>query len=226
MGVNLGGESPLYENRRVFMIMDTNKSTSRRQWRFREGWSEGSRSANVRDDGQKPHIRLSLRASQPHMAKPIGSGDRVNAAFVHGKFTFLSGEICLTCVGAVMSKGRKGFIRLSKNPAYSVAVDRYESRITRETQNRRHLMTGSGAPSMVTCQVSKQKSADGIVPADDCREGPNVEMSGASNELDVGVESERISQISARHGIAFPRFDLSEKVCAHCRFESNPATAR
>ncbi len=38
----------------------------------------------MRDDGQKPHIRLSLRASQPHMAKPTSSGDRVNAAFVYG----------------------------------------------------------------------------------------------------------------------------------------------
>jgi len=28
-------------------------------------------------------------------------------------------------------------------------------------------------------------------------------MSGASNELDVGVESDRMSQTSARHGIAF-----------------------
>jgi len=70
------------------------------------------------------------------MAKPIGSGDRVNAAFVHGKFTFLSGEICLTCVGAVMSKGRTGFIRLIKNRAYSVAADRYESRIKKGDTKR------------------------------------------------------------------------------------------
>ena len=118
------------------MIMNAIKSTSRRQGRFREGWSEGSRSANARDDGQKPHTRLSLRASQPHMAKPSGSGDRVNAAFVRGKFTSLSGEICLTCVGAVMSKGRTGFIRLIKNRAYSVAADRYESRIKKGDTKR------------------------------------------------------------------------------------------
>ena len=37
-------------------------------------------------------------------------------------------------------------------------------------------------------------------------------MSGASNELDVGVESERMSQISARHGIAFPRSGLNVTV--------------
>ena len=29
-----------------------------------------------------------------------------------------------------------------------------------------------------------------------------MEMSGAPNELDVGVESDRMSQTSARHGIA------------------------
>ena len=42
--------------------------------------------------------RLSLRVSGHDITKPIGSGDRVNAAVVHGKFTFLSGEICLSCV--------------------------------------------------------------------------------------------------------------------------------
>ncbi len=31
------------------------------------------------------------------MTKPTGSEGRVNAAVVHGKFTFLSGEICATC---------------------------------------------------------------------------------------------------------------------------------
>ena len=94
MGVDLWGGSPLYENLEVFIVMDTNKSTSRRQVRKDDRPCEGSRMANMRDDEQKPHIRLSLRASQPIMAKPAGSGDRVNAAFVHGKFTFLSGEIC------------------------------------------------------------------------------------------------------------------------------------
>ena len=37
-------------------------------------------------------------------------------------------------------------------------------------------------------------------------------MSGASNELDVGVESERMSQTSARRGIAFPRSGLNVAV--------------
>jgi hypothetical protein len=61
----------------------------------------------VRADGQKSHTRLSPRASQHHMTKPTGSGDRVNAAclraithrqaVVHGQFTLLSREICVPC---------------------------------------------------------------------------------------------------------------------------------
>ena len=66
---------------------------------------------------------------------------------------------------------------------------------------------------METCGVSAQKSADGIVVRDSIKdEGPNEEMSGASNELDVGVESDRMSQTSARHGIAFPRSGLNVSV--------------
>jgi hypothetical protein len=49
-------------------------------------------------------IRLSLRASWHDTTKPTGSGDRVNAAVVHGKFTFLSGEICLSGGRTVMSE--------------------------------------------------------------------------------------------------------------------------
>lgn len=37
-------------------------------------------------------------------------------------------------------------------------------------------------------------------------------MSGASNELGIGVESERMSQISAHRGIAFPRSVLNVAV--------------
>ncbi len=84
-------------------MLNTIKSTSRRQGRFREEWSEGSLSAKVRADEQKPHKRLSLRASWHDTTKPTGSGDRVNAAVMHGKFTFLSGEICLSCVSVSMS---------------------------------------------------------------------------------------------------------------------------
>jgi hypothetical protein len=172
MGVNLWGESPLYENLEVFIVMDTNKSTSRRQGRLREEGSEGSRSANVRDDEQKPHIRLSLRASQPIMAKPTGSGDRVNAAFVHGKSTFLSGEICASRDRRFMRVIPERSNRLTKDPAYSVAVDGYDS-LNRETRNRQQLMSNLIAPDMETYLVSTQKSADGIVVVID--KGPNVE---------------------------------------------------
>jgi hypothetical protein len=64
MGVSLWGESPLYENRKVFITMDTNKSTSRRQGRKGDRPSEGGPMAKVRDDEQKPHTRLSLWASR------------------------------------------------------------------------------------------------------------------------------------------------------------------
>ncbi len=83
MGVSSWGESLLYENLKVFMTMDTNKSTSRRQGRLREEGSEGSRSANVRTDGQKPHRRLSLWASWHNTTKPTGSWGRVNAIGVN-----------------------------------------------------------------------------------------------------------------------------------------------
>ena len=158
--------------------MDTTKSTSRRQGRLREEGSEGSRSANVRDDEQKPHIRLSPWASRPITTKPAGSWGRVNAAFVHGKFTFLSGEICMSRDRRVMSNCRNRFTRLTKHPAYPSAVDRCES-LPRETQSRQQLMSRPVAPCMATCRVSMQKSADGIVPAGNCREGPNAEESEA-----------------------------------------------
>ena len=48
-----------------------NATTSLRQGQPREG-SEGSRSAKMRADEQKPHRRLSLRASQHKMTKPTG----------------------------------------------------------------------------------------------------------------------------------------------------------
>ena len=82
----MGCKSPVREPM-VFIVMDTNKSTSRRQGRLREEGSEGSRSANVRDDEQKPYRRLSPWASRPITTKPAGSWGRVNAAFVHGKLT-------------------------------------------------------------------------------------------------------------------------------------------
>ena len=158
----------------VFMLMNTTKSTSQRQGRLREEGSEGSRSANVRADGQKPHTRLSPWASWHNTTKPAGSGGRVNAAVVHGKFTFLSGEICLPCGRRLMSKIRRGFTRMTKNPAYPFAVDGYESFM--EPRSRQRLMTNPAAPWMATSRVSNQKSAEGIVGHR--TEGPNAEMSG------------------------------------------------
>ncbi len=158
----------------VLMLMDTIKSTSRRQGRKGDRPSEGSRRANVRADGQKPHTRLSSWASWHNTTKPTGSGGRVNAAVVHGKFTPLSEEICLACGRRLMSRIRKGFTRMTKNPAYSFAVGGYESR--REPQNRQRFMTNPAAPCMATYGVSNQKSAEGIVGHR--TEGPNVERSG------------------------------------------------
>src|SRR5512147_417417 len=103
MGVDLWGASPLYENLMVLMLRDTIKSTSRRQGRKGDQPSEGRRRANVRADGQKPHTRLSSWASWHNTTKPAGSGGRVNAAVVHGKFTSLSREICLPCGRMLMS---------------------------------------------------------------------------------------------------------------------------
>jgi len=154
------------------MIKNTNKSTSRRQWRLREERSEGSPMANVRDDEQKPHTRLSLWASWHNTTKPTGSGDRVNAAFVHGKFTFLSGEICASRDRRFMRKTRRRSNRYTKDQAYFVAVDGYES-LQRETRNRQQLMSHLVAPFMETCRVSTQKSAEGILGY--LTEGPNAE---------------------------------------------------
>jgi hypothetical protein len=158
----------------VSILMDTTKSTSRRQGRKGDQPPEGSRRANVRADGQKSHTRLSSWASWHNTTKPEGSRGRVNAAVVHGKFTFLSGEICLPCGRRLMSRFRKGFTRMTKNPACPFAVGGYES--TREPRNRQHLMRDSAALCMATYWVSKQESAEGIVGHR--TEGPNAEMSG------------------------------------------------
>jgi hypothetical protein len=158
----------------VFMLMNTTKSTSRRQGREGDRPSKGSRRAKVRADGKKPHIRLSPWASWHNITKPVGSWGRVNAAVVHGKLTFLSGEIGLPCGRRLMSKIRKGFTRKTKNPASPLAVGGYES--SREPQNRQRLMRNPAAPCMATYRVSQQKSAEGIVGHG--TEGPNAEMRG------------------------------------------------
>ncbi|MCL4476903.1 MAG: hypothetical protein M1508_11860 [Nitrospirae bacterium] len=134
--------------------------------------------ANVRDDEQKPHRRLSPWVSLHNITKPTGSWGRVNAAFVHGKLTFLSGEICVSRDRRFMRKIRSGSNRLTKDPAYPVAVGGYESR-NRETRNRQQLMSNPVAPFMETCGVSTQKSAEGIVLPVKRKEGPNAEKSEA-----------------------------------------------
>jgi len=107
-----------------------------------------------------------------------------NAAFVHGKFTFLSGEICASCDRRFMRRVRRRFNRLTKGTRHICLLwGGYESR-KRETQNRQRLMIKPIAPFMETCGVSTQKSAEGIVmvgagsprPYD---EGLNAEMSEA-----------------------------------------------
>jgi len=47
----------------LLMGWNISRSISRRQGRFREGGSEGSRSAKLWADGQKQHIRPSFRVS-------------------------------------------------------------------------------------------------------------------------------------------------------------------
>jgi hypothetical protein len=151
----------------VFMLMNTTKSTSRRQGREGDRPFGRSRSAYVRADESRQwagHTRLSPWASWHNTTKPVGSWGRVNAAVVHGKFTFLSGEIYLRCGRILMSKIRKGFTRMTKNPACPLAVGGYES--SREPRNRQRLMTNPAAPCMATYRVSKscQGGTDGIVP--------------------------------------------------------------
>jgi len=61
----MGCKSPVREPKGVHML-NTIKSTSRRQGRFREEWSEGSLSAKVRADEQKSyHPQAGTRAQSP-----------------------------------------------------------------------------------------------------------------------------------------------------------------
>jgi len=76
-----------------------------------------------------------------------------------------------------MSKIRKGFTRMTKNPACPFAVGGYESLM--DTRNRQRLMKNPTAPGMATYRVSQQKSAEGIVVPGILDEGLNAEMSEA-----------------------------------------------
>jgi hypothetical protein len=98
-------------------------------------------------------------------------------AFVHGKFTFLSGEICLPCGRRLMSIIRGGFTQLTKNPACPFTVGGYESSM--DPRNRQRLVRNPAAPCMVTYRVSKsrQGGTEGIIGH--LTEGPNAERSVA-----------------------------------------------
>ena len=115
----------------------------------------------MRADGQKPHTRLSPRVSEHHITKPIGSGGRVNAAVVHGKFTFLSGEICATCDRIIMRKSGTGQPG-KQGPGIFVAVGGDESLHGKHKPDSISWRIPI-ALCMETCWVSAQKSADGIV---------------------------------------------------------------
>ncbi len=71
------------------------------------------------------------------MTKPLGSGDRVNAAVVHGQFTLLSGEICTPCDRTIMRESGTGQPG-KQGPGVSIAVARYES--FGNTRTRQQLM--------------------------------------------------------------------------------------
>jgi hypothetical protein len=136
---------------------------------------------------------------------------RLRAVALWRTSTSLSGEICLPCGRRLMSRFRKGFTRMIKNPACPFAVGGYES--TREPRNRQRLMRNPTAPWVATSRVSKQKSAEGIVPGV-CRRGrPERGNEGASDKLDIGDKSERMSRVSARYGSASPRSHLGGKSC-------------
>jgi hypothetical protein len=154
MGVNLWGASPLYENH-------SSTSTSPRQGRKGDRPSEGSLRQTC-EPTNRNRIQGSVpEASQHYMTKPTGSGDRVNAAVVHGQFTFLSGEICLPCDRIVMRESGKG-LPGKQGPGLSICC--CQIRVLRgKHKPDSNLMMTPIAPFVETRTVSMQKSADGIV---------------------------------------------------------------
>ena len=93
-GMILWGASPLYIIRKG-VILTTLKSTSRRQGLRGDPKSERSWRANLRADGQKPHIRPNPWERKHNIPKPVRrTWGMVNAAVVQGKIMFLPGEIC------------------------------------------------------------------------------------------------------------------------------------
>ena len=109
----------------------------------------------MRGDGQKPHSEgPACGASWHRMTKPSGSGGRVNAALVHGKFTFLLGEICAPC-GVVLMVKRPWWCRTRNHLARDCAA---------RSQGERTGSNPSGhvARPAVMHRVSAQKSAAAI----------------------------------------------------------------
>ena len=75
--------------------MTITKSTIRRQGPKGDLRSEGSRSENLRVDGQKSHIRPNPWAREHHIPKSIRrTWGMVNAAIVQGKIMQLPEEVC------------------------------------------------------------------------------------------------------------------------------------
>lgn len=75
--------------------MTITKSTIRRQGLKGDLRFEGSRSENLRVDGQKSHIRPNPWAREHNIPKPIRrTWGMVNAAIVQGKIMQLPGEVC------------------------------------------------------------------------------------------------------------------------------------
>ena len=95
MGVNLWGASPLYVNRVNVMNILTKVLAEGKGGTVRDRPKEASGKAMSR------RTEMAYKAQSPGKLaqhnETMGSGDRVNAAAVQRKFTFLSGEICLTC---------------------------------------------------------------------------------------------------------------------------------
>ena len=84
------------------------KSTSRGQGRSREAESERSR-RQTRETMNKNVIQgLVSGAIHLHMAKPSGSGHRVNDAFARGKLMLLSGEASAPRVPPLAGSSRVG----------------------------------------------------------------------------------------------------------------------
>jgi len=80
--------------------------TSTSQWQGRKGDrpSGGSRRQTCGSTNRNRIQGRYTQASGPGITKPCYPGVQVNAEAVQGKFTFLSGEICLTYLGVGLAR--------------------------------------------------------------------------------------------------------------------------